>query len=238
VRVVTLSGVDKAAYLAEYAVGVGVGTNANHAGFTGTGFVDSFDQAGDSVTFSIHADASGAHLLRFRYANALGMPATRTVSVDGQVVGTLTLPALSDWDTWSTADIATTLTRGRHQVQIACPAANIVPINLDGLTLVQTDVQPRGPALRELHYLGGPATAWSANQIVDYTGFFRDEDGGLSYTQVGNFHCEAWFEHGAASAGVLTTNYLTYHGATVQPRCRISRSYAAVPDQPDRRRLV
>ncbi len=98
--------------------------------------------------------------------------------------------------------------------------------------LTQTDKQVGGPRLGELHYLGGLAPARSVNQIVDYTGFFRDESGGFKYTHVENFDSEAWFENGSDNAGTLATNYLTYQGASVQPQCGISRSYVAVPNSP------
>ena len=91
-RTITLNGVDKAAYQDEFASGAGTGTNTNHANYTGLGFVDGFDQVGDSVTFSVYADSSGDYWLRFRYANALGTAATRNVYVDGTAIGTLTLP--------------------------------------------------------------------------------------------------------------------------------------------------
>jgi GH15 family glucan-1,4-alpha-glucosidase len=98
--------------------------------------------------------------------------------------------------------------------------------------LAQTDTQLHGPGLRELHFLGGTATAWQVNQITDYTSFFRDETSGLKYTNVELFESEAWFESSAASAGTLTTNYLTYNGPAGQPKCHITRSYVAVPNQP------
>src|SRR6476646_6794142 len=69
--------------------------------------------------------------------------------------------------------------------------------------LARTDVQLHGPGLRELHFLGGAGTAWAVNQIVDYTGFFRDETAGISYTHAENFDSEAWFESDPALTGVL-----------------------------------
>jgi len=98
--------------------------------------------------------------------------------------------------------------------------------------LTQTDTRVRGPSLNELHYLGGPAPTWGVSQIVDYTGFFRDETASAQYDQPGQFSSEAWFESGDTDAGILTTRYHTYHGAALQPRCDIKRSYAAVPGQP------
>ncbi len=82
---VTLNGVDKAAYEAEFGAGVGVSTNTNHAGYTGTGFVDGFASSGDSVTFAVRADATGSHQLKFRYSTTVA--STRTVYVDGVSVG-------------------------------------------------------------------------------------------------------------------------------------------------------
>jgi len=98
--------------------------------------------------------------------------------------------------------------------------------------LAQTDTGPYGPRLGELHYLGGSAASRSVNQIVDYTGYFRDETNNVKYDNVHNFNAEAWFESGTSNAGALTTNYLTYTGTVTQPQMRISRSFVAVPNQP------
>ncbi len=94
----------------------------------------------------------------------------------------------------------------------------------------QTDASGAGPRIGELHLLDGPADARGVNQIVDYTGFFRDETRGVSYTQVHPFRAEAWFESDTASAGTLTTRYVEYAGGPLD--LDIRRSYAAVPGQP------
>jgi hypothetical protein len=98
------------------------------------------------------------------------------------------------------------------------------------LTLIDTSIH--GPRLGELHFLSGSAAQRNINHIVDYTGFFRDESGNTKYTNVENFDAEAWFESDSSNAGTLTTNYLAYNGATVQPRLQISRSFAGPPNQP------
>lgn len=98
--------------------------------------------------------------------------------------------------------------------------------------LTQTDPSEHGPCLGELHYLRGSFGRRTVNQIIDYTGFFRDESDNIKYTSVENFDSQAWFESDVANAGTLTTNYLTYKSAAVQPRLQISRSYAGPPNQP------
>jgi alpha-glucosidase (family GH31 glycosyl hydrolase) len=135
-RTVALSGVDKAAYQAEFANFTGAAMNTNHANYTGFGFVDQFDTVGDSVTFAINADTAGEYSLKFRYANALGTPATRNIYLDGQQLGSLSMPPLPDWDSWGTASVNGFLTAGRHQVQVRFDNDNRGPINLDSLSLV------------------------------------------------------------------------------------------------------
>jgi len=98
--------------------------------------------------------------------------------------------------------------------------------------LTQTDPTDHGPGLNELHYLGGRRTIKKKNQIIDYNGTFRDESGKHTYTDAGNFDSDAWLSSDPATAGTLVTRYLSYTGAAVQPRCDITRSYTAVPQQP------
>jgi len=136
-RSIVLSGVDKAAYEGEFASGTNTATNTNHTGYTGTAFVDSFDASGDAVTFSVRADATSSHQLRFRYANATGSTATRTIYVDGVSVGTLSLPSLANWDTWGTATLTTSLSAGARSVRIAYDGGNAGAINLDNLILAR-----------------------------------------------------------------------------------------------------
>lgn len=136
-RSIVLSGADKASYEGEFATASGTTTNTNHANYTGIGFVDGFDAAGKSVSFDVNASAAAAYQLRFRYANALGATATRQVYVDNTLVGTLNMPALTNWDTWGTASLGVTLGQGKHTIKIAYEASNSTAINLDNLTLAR-----------------------------------------------------------------------------------------------------
>jgi len=132
-RSVVLSGVDKAAYEAEFGDRTGATTNTNHTGYTGTGFVDGFDTSGESVSVDV-STVAGSHALKLRYANSTGATATRTVYVDGVSVGTVSLPSLATWDTWGTASLTTTVTAGKHAVKVSFDAASTGAINLDNVT--------------------------------------------------------------------------------------------------------
>ncbi|GKT30386.1 hypothetical protein ADUPG1_005484, partial [Aduncisulcus paluster] len=60
-------------YEAEEAELYEVGVNTDHTGYTGSGFVDSIDAAGDSLTFYVEAEKADAYSMHLRYANGTGV---------------------------------------------------------------------------------------------------------------------------------------------------------------------
>jgi GH15 family glucan-1,4-alpha-glucosidase len=240
-------------YEAESAIKSSVSTNTDHTGYTGSGFVDGFASSGDGVSFTITAPAADSYTLRFRYANATVANATRDLFVDGQGAGTLTFRNLYNWDMWNTSETVVRLAPGVHQVALWFGSGNGGAINLDNLVVLQQtspaarsatslwmnnwsnlvgvhmasklspiDTGTYGPRLAELHYSGD----WPTNQLVDATGFFRDQTGSVvKYTNAHAFDSEAWFE----SDGTLTSRYLNYNGAALP--VQVTKQYAMVPNQ-------
>lgn len=123
-------------YEAESAAKTGVTTNSNHPGYSGSGFVDGFDAAGDSVTFTVSAPEDGHYSLVFAYGNSTGGMATRNIYVDGTLVKDIGFYNQANWDTWkSDAWLQVDLTAGTHTVKVAYDSGNTGAINLDSLTL-------------------------------------------------------------------------------------------------------
>lgn len=123
-------------YEAEDATLYNVGTNNNHPGYTGSGFVDQFGEAGDYVEFSISVPEDGKYALVFRYANDTGGDCTRSVYVDGTDEAQISFHDQADWNTWAhDAYHVTELTSGNHTIKLARDADDSGYINLDNLTL-------------------------------------------------------------------------------------------------------
>lgn len=135
-QTVVLSGVDKAEYEAEFAMQTNVSTNTNHAGYTGSGFVDNFASQGDAVEFDVYVDAAGTYDVDFRYSGA-GGNATRNIYVNGVYDQWITLSQTANWDTWADATATVTLAAGHNTIKLQYDAANVLGINLDSLTLRQ-----------------------------------------------------------------------------------------------------
>ncbi|HEY3229136.1 MAG TPA: glycoside hydrolase family 66 protein, partial [Roseiflexaceae bacterium] len=129
-------------YEAESATRNGVGTNTNHTGYTGSGFVDGYDAVGDYVQFSISVPEDGKYALVFRYGNGTSGTDTRTLYVDSVNNGALSFYPSRDgsgspsWDAWNyDAYKVVTLTAGTHTVKLAYDSGNTGAFNLDNLVL-------------------------------------------------------------------------------------------------------
>jgi GH15 family glucan-1,4-alpha-glucosidase len=79
-----------------------------------------------------------------------------------------------------------------------------------------------GPRIAELHYSGN----WGVNQIVDYTGFFRDTTNSVKYDAPQNFTTTGYVDEN----GVLNGSYGTYSGSATP--IQMKRDFVMVPNQP------
>jgi alpha-galactosidase len=108
--------------------------DANHAGYSGTGFANAANAVGSYVEWQVNGPAS---TLAFGYANGTAAARPVDISVDGTVVATgVPFPATGAWTTWSTVTQPVSLAAGTHTVRLTATTAD-GPANLDYL-----DVSP------------------------------------------------------------------------------------------------
>ncbi len=122
-------------YEAEDAVKVGVSTNTDHGGYSGTGFVDRFDGEDKSVSFTVNIPEDGEYSLKFRYANATGGEAARALFVDGKFAGITYFGNLPDWETWDYGETGVNLKAGVHKIVLLYGTNEYNAINLDCLVV-------------------------------------------------------------------------------------------------------
>jgi hypothetical protein len=138
----------------------GAAIATDHSGYQSiAGFVGGLgNDNGASATWSVLGAPAGEAAVTLRYANylgALGGPAPRTVDliVNGSDIKTVTLPATSSWDTWSTVTTTVTLNAGTNSVGVRCGSGDSCTVNLD--TLSVTASGGATPSIPDPHYLGG-----------------------------------------------------------------------------------
>ncbi len=108
---------------------------SNHAGFSGTGFVNYDNVTGSYVEYTITADQGGEHDLTFRYANGTTVDRPVSVTVDGAGAQTVSFPGTGAWTTWQTRTAKVTLHAGSNKIRATATTANGGP-NADKLTAV------------------------------------------------------------------------------------------------------
>jgi hypothetical protein len=130
------------------AVSQGV-VESNHAGFTGSGFVNTDNAVGSSVRWSVSVAAAGGTQLVFRFANGTTTARPMTIAVDGTTVGTPSFAATGAWTTWTTSTVTATLSAGAHTVKATATTADGGP-NLDALTVTDSGGGSGAPTAQEL----------------------------------------------------------------------------------------
>ncbi|HEV2784352.1 MAG TPA: CBM35 domain-containing protein [Actinophytocola sp.] len=128
---------------------------ANHAGFSGTGFVNYDNVAGGYVEFTVTAAQAGIIALAFRYANGTGVDRPMAIAVNGvTAAASLSFPGAGAWTTWQTRSVTVNLDAGANTIRATATTANGGP-NLDRLTVgVDTPPAPAGMAAAPYEYLG------------------------------------------------------------------------------------
>jgi Carbohydrate binding module (family 35) len=110
--------------------------DSNHAGFTGTGFVNYTNVTGSYVQWTVTAAQAGPTTLRFRYANGTSTNRPMNIAVNGTTVApNLAFPGTGAWTSWATATVNNvTLNAGTNTIRATATTANGGP-NVDSLTV-------------------------------------------------------------------------------------------------------
>ncbi len=116
---------------------------SNHAGYTGTGFVNYDNVTGSYVQFTVSVPAAGNYQLTLRYANGTTVDRPMDVTVNGAPAAPgLTFPSTGAWPTWAEKTVTANLAAGTNTVRAAATTVNGGP-NLDRLRIsAPSDSQP------------------------------------------------------------------------------------------------
>jgi hypothetical protein len=122
---------------------------SNHAGFTGTGFVNYTNEVGSWVEWSVTAGTAGGASLVFRFANGTTTSRPMTIAVDGATVSTPSFAGTGAWTTWTTTTVNTALSAGTHTVRATATTVNGGP-NVDSLQVTDGTGGGGAPTAGEL----------------------------------------------------------------------------------------
>lgn len=134
---------------------------STNAGFTGSGYLNSDNEVGASITWSLEVRQAGTYSLTFFHSNAAeARPAQLLIN---GVVQEANLPfaATSDWSTWAGSPIEITLPAGPHTVSLAATSAQGLA-NIDRLEVSGAEAEPGECEMVEEPDGTDPITIWLA----------------------------------------------------------------------------
>ncbi|MFF5207255.1 CBM35 domain-containing protein [Streptosporangium sp. NPDC000396] len=130
-----VEGVPPVDYQAENAtISQGV-VESNHAGYTGTGFVNYANVAGSYVEWNVNVAEAGIVPLTFRYANGTTTNRPMDIAVNGVVVAAnQAFGSTGVWTAWATTTLGVPLRAGANTIRATATTANGGP-NVDKITI-------------------------------------------------------------------------------------------------------
>lgn len=115
------------------------GIDTEHAGYTGSGFVDGIQTVGSGSAVEVVAPKAGTYDLQIRYANGPNPSPNQTKKMSlyiGEERQEIALPPFPDWKTWGTFTVSVDLPAGATRVEIVYEQGDDGHVNLDHVKLV------------------------------------------------------------------------------------------------------
>jgi chitinase len=155
---------------------------SNHAGFTGTGFVNYDNVAGSYVEWTVTATTAGPTTLGIRFANGSTLARPMNIAVNGvAVTADAGFAPTGAWSAWATLTVGATLNAGANTVRATAVTAQGGP-NVDALAV---GAQPGGAGVMAAPYVytgwGDPPnirTVMNATGVKQFTMAFMLSGGG------------------------------------------------------------
>lgn len=101
----------------------------NHPGYTGSGFANTSNAAGNGITWKIKFPASGSKTLTFRFAGIDNRPAKLIIN-GATVLSNINFSSTGSWSNWSTVSVTANANAGIFNVRLEATGSNGLP-NID-----------------------------------------------------------------------------------------------------------
>lgn len=186
--------------------------NNNHANYTGTGFIDGFNNPGAAVSFYPSVKVGGDYNVALRYANATGSAKTISIFVNGKRVKQTILNSQANWDTWATQTETLPLTAGNNIItyKYYTDSGDSGNVNLDNIAVPFTPTVQKYEA--ESAKLSGGASINNNHWFYTGAGFVDNLTtlgAGVKYTvdvpSAGNYQIALRYANGATTSNTLST---------------------------------
>lgn len=115
--------------------------DTKHTGYTGTGFIDTENAIGASITWSISAASAKTYAVQIRFGNGGAGARRATVVVNGTPIKTLDFPTNSIWTQWQTVTVDVPFNAGTNSIKLVAETADGLA-NIDNIRVTGNSITP------------------------------------------------------------------------------------------------
>ena len=209
---------------------------SNHAGFSGTGFVNYDNVTGSYTQWTVTAATAGSTALSIRYASGTATNRPMDIRVNGALVASgMAFGSTSTWDTWATAAVTANLTAGSNTVRATATTGNGGP-NVDWLEVGAGSGTEPGMAVAPYEYFGwghpqSPTSVMAATGVRWFTLAFILSTGSCNPAWDGNRPLtggddQAKINAIRAAGGDVMVSFGGWSGAKLGERCSSASALA------------
>ncbi|MCB0642079.1 MAG: carbohydrate-binding protein, partial [Phaeodactylibacter sp.] len=138
-------GCQDVAYQAEDGSWSNAAVETEHSGYTGTGYVNTDNNAGEWVQVQANVASAGTYEVSIVYANG-SSDRPVDVSVNGTFASNVSLPGTGGWTSWASADFTLTLGAGNNDIRLTATGSSGAP-NIDRVDVCQGSAPPASYSL-------------------------------------------------------------------------------------------
>lgn len=142
----------------------GANKNTNHAGYSGTGFVDGFfNSTTAQVSFTVNVPSAGSGTIVLRYSAGNGTSTNTGLYVNGVKIKSITCNATSNWDTWANETETVSLNAGNNTIAYKADVSSGSCINLDYISVQVATQSYQLTMVNDGHGATSPNGMWVVN---------------------------------------------------------------------------
>ncbi|WP_099224567.1 TIM-barrel domain-containing protein [Listeria costaricensis] len=147
--------------------------NNEHWYYSGTGFVESFLNAGDELTFEVTVPEDGSYTLNTRTANGTGMPQSLDLYANGTYESRVEFPSYGqNWNIWSDTNTTVNLKAGVNKVSYLMDNGTTGNVNIDRILVSKEPIT--APVSSEKNLLDDSGFERAASQTNNWTEWHAD----------------------------------------------------------------
>jgi len=92
--------------------------DSNNAGFTGMGYVNTYNAVGNGINWSVNIPAAGTYILTWRYSNGSGSRPANLIVNGSTVLLNISFPNTANWTTWTEVSAEVSFSAGVNAIRL------------------------------------------------------------------------------------------------------------------------